>query len=407
MASPSVPEQSPDPPHPIYLDNLATTPVDPRVLDAVLPFFGNKFGNASSSTHGFGWAAADAVHTARSQVAALIGARPQEIVFTSGATEANNLALKGIVMRSGGGCHIVASAIEHASVLDCCESLRRSAGVEVTIVPVDGTGLVDPTDLDRAINDRTILVSVMAANNEVGTIQNLREIGEVVGRHGVPWLCDAAQAAGKIPLDVSAVEVDLMSLSAHKMYAPKGQGALFVRANRRPRLRLSPQLEGGGQENGLRAGTLNVPGVVGLGTASEICAREMTIESQRLAVLRDRLLHGLERTVRPMDVNGHPSHGLRGCLSVTLPGAPGADLMLALKDQIAVSSGSACKSHTGEPSHVLKAIGLDDTAASSTLRFGIGRFTTAEEVDAAAIKVGAEVRRLREQGAFQAGDGVA
>ena len=385
VANPSASRAATHPPAPrapIYLDNLATTPVDPRVLAAVLPFLQTRFGNASSTTHGFGWQAADAVAEARAQVARLIGSKDREIVFTSGATEANNLALKGVAeasQRQRG--RIITCATEHPSVLDCCKSLEMR-GFDIVVLPVDRYGTLDPGKLRAAVSDDTLLISVMAANNELGTIQPLAAIGEVARKSGVPWHCDAAQAVGRIPLDVDALGVDLLSVSAHKLYAPKGVGALYVRSNRRPRLRLAAQLEGGGQERGLRSGTINVPGAVGLGKGCEIARLEMTAEAARLGALRDALQRKLEAGGTAI-ANGHPRRRVPGCLNLRFPGVDSGKLMNALRDKVALSSGSACKSGNAGPSHVLAAIGLDDTAAAETVRFGLGRFSTGEEIESA------------------------
>ncbi len=385
VANPSAPSYTRHPPAPdapIYLDNLATTPVDPRVLEAVLPFLERHFGNASSTTHGFGWQAADAVTAARAEVARLIGAKEREIVFTSGATEANNLALKGVAEASGRpGGRIITCATEHPSVLDCCASLEKR-GFEIVVLPVDRYGMLDPAELRAALSEDTLLISVMAANNELGTIQSLVEIGEVAREFAVPWHCDGAQAVGKIPLDVDALGIDLLSISAHKLYAPKGEGALYVRSNRRPRLRLAAQLEGGGQERGMRSGTINVPGAVGLGKGSEIARLEMAAEAARLRTLREVLQRKLEAAGTAV-ANGHPERRLPGCLSLRFVDVDSGRLMNGLRDRVAFSSGSACKSGRAGPSHVLKAIGLDDTAAAETVRFGIGRFTTEEEIESA------------------------
>jgi cysteine desulfurase len=352
------------------------------VLEAVLPFLERHFGNASSTTHGFGWQAADAVTAARAEVARLIGAKEREIVFTSGATEANNLALKGVAEASGRpGGRIITCATEHPSVLDCCASLEKR-GFEIVVLPVDRYGMLDPAELRAALSEDTLLISVMAANNELGTIQSLVEIGEVAREFAVPWHCDGAQAVGKIPLDVDALGIDLLSISAHKLYAPKGEGALYVRSNRRPRLRLAAQLEGGGQERGMRSGTINVPGAVGLGKGSEIARLEMAAEAARLRTLREVLQRKLEAAGTAV-ANGHPERRLPGCLSLRFVDVDSGRLMNGLRDRVAFSSGSACKSGRAGPSHVLKAVGLDDTAAAETVRFGIGRFTTEGEIESA------------------------
>lgn len=352
------------------------------MLAAVLPFLETHFGNASSTTHGFGWQAADAVAAARAEVARLIGAKDRDIVFTSGATEANNLALKGIAEAGGRtGGRIITCATEHPSVLGCCKSLEKR-GIEIVVLPVDRCGTLDPGKLRAAVSQDTLLISVMAANNELGTIQPLAAIGEVARESGVPWHCDAAQAVGKIPLDVDALGIDLLSISAHKLYAPKGVGALYVRSNRRPRLRLAAQLEGGEQERGLRSGTINVPGIVGFGTGCEIARLEMAAEATRLRALRDALQGKLEAEGTAV-ANGHPEQRIPGCLNLRFADVDSGRLMNALRDQVALSSGSACKSGRAGPSHVLTAIGLGDTASAETVRLGIGRFTTDEEIEAA------------------------
>jgi cysteine desulfurase len=379
---------------PVYLDNLATTPVDRRVIDAMLPFFTEDFGNPASKTHVFGWKAAEAAEQARIRVATLIGARSaREIVFTSGATEANNLALKGVAeFYRGRGNHLITCATEHKSVLDCCRGLEQR-GCEVTYLPVDSQGRIDVGRLRDALTPRTVLISLMAANNEIGTIQPLTEIGAVAKEREILWHCDAVQAAGKFPLDVEALGVDLLSISAHKMYAAKGAGALYVRS-RRPRVRLQPQIEGGGQERGIRSGTLNVPGLVGLGTACQLCLEGMAEESERLSALRDRLYQGLVDRLDGVRLNGHPRERLPGCLNLSFAGVDGAALLTAFRD-IALSAGSACTSGEGSPSHVLRAIGLPDDLAYATLRFGLGRFNHEQEIDYVIGRVVAEVKRLR------------
>ncbi|MBI2504943.1 MAG: aminotransferase class V-fold PLP-dependent enzyme [Candidatus Latescibacteria bacterium] len=374
---------------PIYLDNLATTQVDPRVLEAMLPYFTRHFGNSASATHAFGWTAKEAVEQARAQVAALIGAVPQEILFTSGATEADNLALKGVAeFHRDRGTHLITCAVEHKAVLDCCRRLE-SRGFQVTLLPVDRWGQIDLEQLGAAITGKTTLISLMAANNEIGTIQPLREIGALARERGVLWHCDAAQAVGKIPLEVGALGVDLLSISGHKLYGPKGVGALYVR--RRPRVRLLAQLDGGGQERGLRAGTLNVPGIVGLGMACELARQELEVEALRLGALRQQLWEGIAGSLSGVELNGHPTARLPGNLHLSFAGVDGAQLLLALPD-LAVSSGSACTSGSAEPSHVLKAIGQQ---APASLRFGLGRFNTEAEIETAAVRVVAEVSRLR------------
>ena len=379
----------------IYLDYHATTPVDPRVLDAMLPFFGAKFGNAASATHSFGWEAEGAVEVARRRIADMAGAGPGEIVFTSGATESNNLALKGVVAASGvARPHIVTLATEHKAVLDAASTLER-AGCRVTILPPKPDGLVDLDRLAEAIGEDTVLVSVMYANNEIGVLQPVRQIGEICRRSNVLFHCDAVQAFGKIPVNVDACHIDLMSVSAHKMYGPKGVGALYVR-RRNPRVPLTAQMDGGGHEGGMRSGTLNVPGIVGFGEACVVAAREMADEYQRLRVLRDRLKQRLEEGLDGVHVNGTMEHRLAGNLNVSFERVDGDALLVALPD-LAVSTGSACDSHGGGGSHVLRAIGVPAELLQSATSFGLGRFTTEEEVEYAAARVVEAVRRLREQ----------
>ncbi|MFO0846060.1 MAG: IscS subfamily cysteine desulfurase [Gemmataceae bacterium] len=373
---------------PIYLDNNATTRVDPRVVAAMLPCFGEEYGNAASRHHAFGRAAEAAVEAAREQVAALIGAAPREVVFTSGATESDNLALKGVAaMHRPRGDHVVTCATEHHAVLDAARRLERD-GFRVTYLPVDRLGQVSPDQVEQAITDRTTLVSLMAANNEVGTLHPIGEIGQVCKRRGVLFHTDAAQAAGKVPLDVEAMGIDLMSLSAHKMYGPKGVGALYVR-RRSPAVRLEPMFDGGGHERGLRPGTLNVPGIVGFGLACELCGREMAAEADRLLALRERLRRGIMEGVEGVTLNGHPTERLPGNLNLSFAWVNGEALLMGLRD-VALSSGAACTSASVEPSYVLRALGVEDDLAHASLRFGLGRFTTAEEVEA----VAAEVRRV-------------
>jgi cysteine desulfurase len=378
---------------PLYLDYHATTPVDPRVLAEMLPYFCERFGNPHSKQHAWGWQARDAVEAARAQVAALVNARPSEIVFTSGASESNNLALRGgaAALRDRGN-HVVTAATEHKSVLDTCHKLR-DRGCELTIVGVRPDGLIDLDALERALTPQTILVSVMAANNEIGTLQPLAEIAAIAHRHGALFHTDAAQAAGKIPLDVRSMQIDLLSLTAHKFYGPKGCGALFVR-KQTPRLALEPQIAGGGQESGVRSGTLNVPGIVGLGKAAEICRFEMAEEGARLGVLRDRLLAGLRARVDGVTVNGTLAPRLPHNLHVSFADVEGESLLIALGD-LAVSTGSACASGSHAPSHVLQAIGAADDRAGASIRFGLGRTTTADDVDFAIDRVATVVAALR------------
>jgi cysteine desulfurase len=377
----------------IYLDNNATTRVDPRVVEAMLPYFTEHYGNAASLTHAFGRDTDEAVERARGQVAELIGAHPRDIVFTSGATESNNLALKGVaVMYRSQGDHLISAATEHKAVLDPLRRLGRE-GWNITILPVDAYGRVTVEQIAQAVTPRTVLVSVMAANNEIGTLQPIRAIGRWCKERGVLFHTDAAQAAGKIPLDVEDMGIDLLSLSAHKMYGPKGVGALYVR-RREPRVRLEPQIDGGGQERGLRSGTSNVPGIVGFGMACELCNSEMSVEAVRLTSLREQLRRGIQEQLRDVTLNGHPSDRLPNNLNLSFAGIKGEALLMALRD-VAVSSGSACTTASLEPSYVLTALGLDDELAHGSLRFGLGRFTTAEEVEDTIQEVTRAVLYLR------------
>ncbi|HTI36990.1 MAG TPA: cysteine desulfurase family protein [Vicinamibacterales bacterium] len=383
----------PPPRSPVYLDYHATTPVDPRVLDAMLPYFTERFGNPNSRQHAWGWEAEKAVDAARAQIAALINASASEIVFTGGATESNNLAIKGIVARlRDRGSRIVTAATEHKSVLDTCATLRGQ-GLDVRVVGVRRDGLIDLDALSDAVTTETILVSVMAANNEIGTLQPLAEIATIAHECGALLHTDAAQAAGKIPLDVRAMGIDLLSLTGHKIYGPKGCGALFV-AKRKPKLLPVAQLDGGGQESGVRSGTLNVPGIVGLGAAAEICRLEMPQESARLSSLRDRLLDRLRGTLDGIRVNGSMERRLPHNLHVSFERVEGERLLMALGD-LAVSTGSACSSGSQAPSHVLQAIDAVSDDAGASIRFGLGRSTTAADVDFAAERVIAVVSALR------------
>jgi cysteine desulfurase len=378
----------------IYFDHHATTPLDPRVLDAMMPYLTGKFGNAASRSHKFGWDADQAVEESRRQIARLIGARPQEIIFTGGATESNNLAIKGVADAcTAKGDHIVTSAIEHKAVLDVCRTLEQR-GARITRLPVGRDGLVDPATVEAAIGDRTVLVSIMYANNEVGTLQPVAEIGRICRRRGVLFHSDAAQAVGKVPVKVDADSIDLLSISAHKVYGPKGAGALYAR-QRDPRVRLTAQMDGGGHERGMRSGTLNVPGIVGLGEACSICGHEMREEDARLRRLRDRLRARLEADLEGVSVNGSIEHRLPHNLNMSFAGVESESLMMGMRG-LAVSSGSACTSAIMEPSYVLKAMGVADDAAHGSIRFGLGRFNTEEEVDCAAASVVEAVRKLRE-----------
>ncbi len=378
---------------PIYMDNHATTPVDPRVVEAMAPYFTENFGNPASRNHAFGWRAEEAVASARSQIADLIGAVSREIVFTSGATESNNLAIKGVAeMLAGRGKHIVTCATEHRAVLDTCRRLEKQ-GCRVSYLPVQPNGLVNPEAVRRALNDRTILISIMYANNEIGVIQPIAEIGQLARDRGVLFHVDAAQAVGKIPVDVERDQIDLMSFTAHKIYGPKGIGALYVR--RKPRLPLSSQMDGGGHERGMRSGTLNVPGIVGFGRACELCQAGMKEEATRLALLRDKLKDGVLNRIEDVSVNGGLERRLPHNLNVGFAHVDGESLLMGLND-IAVSSGSACTTDLPEPSHVLRALGVKNELAHSSIRFGLGRFNTEEEVDYAINRVAEVVSRLRE-----------
>ena len=379
---------------PIYLDNHATTPLDPRVLEAMLPYFTERFGNAASRNHSFGWEAEKAVDDARKKIADLIGASSKEIVFTSGATESNNLSIKGVAeMYAEKGNHIITPATEHKAVLDTCKHLEKS-GCRVTYLPVRGDGLVDLDMLREAITPQTILISVMYANNETGVIQPIAEIGKIAKERGVLFHSDAVQAVGKVPVNVVRDNIDLLSLSGHKIYGPKGVGALYVR-RRNPRVQLSSQMDGGGHERGMRSGTLNVPGIVGLGEACAICQREMPEEAARLGRLRDRLRAKLEAELDEVYINGTMEYRLPNNLNMSFAYVEGESLLMGIND-VAVSSGSACTSATLEPSYVLKALGVGDELAHTSIRFGLGRFNTEEEIDYVANRVTEVVRKLRE-----------
>ena len=380
---------------PIFLDNHSTTPMDPRVLEAMLPYFVEKFGNAASRNHAFGWEAEEAVETARKQIARLIKADPKEIVFTSGATESDNLALKGVLeMYKEKGNHIITSATEHRAVLDTTKSLEAKGLTTVTYLPVDKQGMVNPQDVRNAITDKTILISVMLANNEIGTVNPVQEIGKIAKEKGVLFHCDATQGVGKIPVDVQAMGIDLMSFSAHKIYGPKGVGALYVR-KKNPRVRIAAQIDGGGHERGMRSGTLPVPLIVGFGKACEICEQEMAAESARLSKMRDRLQAGIMAVLEESYLNGHPTNRLPGNLNISFAYVEGESLLMGMKE-IALSSGSACTSATLEPSYVLRALGVGTELAHSSIRFGLGRFNTEEEIDYTIKKVIEIVTKLRE-----------
>ena len=380
--------------NPLYFDGHATTPCDARVVAAMLPYFTDRFGNASSAQHPFGWAAREAVEHARGQVASLVGARPRDVVFTSGATESNNLAIAGAVraLRTRGR-HVVTIATEHTAVLDVCAALEADGAIEVTRLGVDAGGLVDPAAVDAALRADTVLVSVMAANNEIGVLQPIAAIGALVRARGVAFHVDAAQAAGKVALDVEAIAADLLSISAHKFYGPKGVGALYVR-RRGPVADLPPLHHGGGHERGLRSGTLNVPGIVGCGAAAEIAQASMADDAATLGTLRDRLLEGLQARVDGLHLNGARAPRLTHNLNVRIERVSGRELLMGLSD-LSLSSGAACCTASAEPSHVLKAIGLSDEAARASLRFGLIRGTTAGDVDAAIDAVAGVVAALR------------
>jgi cysteine desulfurase len=379
---------------PIYMDNNSTTRTDPRVVDAMLPYFTEKFGNAASRSHPFGWEAEAAVEEAREQIAGLIGASAKEIIFTSGATESNNLAIKGVAaMYKKKGNHVITQATEHKAVLDTCKRLERD-GCQVTYLPVDKTGQVSAEQVRAAITDKTVLVSIMAANNEIGTVQPVKAIGRLCKEKGILFHTDAVQAVGKIPIDVEEMGIDLLSLTAHKLYGPKGVGALYVR-KRDPRVRLEPQMDGGGHERGMRSGTLAVPMIVGLGAACDIARREMPAETERTYRLRERLRQGIMDQLPETYLNGHPTDRLPGNANISFAYVEGEGLMMGIKD-VAVSSGSACTSASLEPSYVLRALGVGDELAHSSIRFGIGRFNTEAEVDFVVELVTREVSRLRE-----------
>ena len=379
---------------PIYMDNHSTTQCDPRVVDAMLPYFTEKFGNSASRNHSFGWEGEEGVAYARKQIAKLINADAKEIVFTSGATESDNLALKGVVeMYKEKGDHIITSSTEHRAILDAAKSLEKR-DMNVTYLPVDKFGMVNPEDVRGAITDKTILISVMLANNEIGTINPIKEIGKIAKEKGVLFHCDATQGVGKIPVDVQDLGIDLMSFTSHKIYGPKGVGALYVR-RKAPRVRLVPMIDGGGHERGMRSGTLPVPSIVGFGKAVELCAQEMAEESIRTKALRDRLNEGITGALEEVYLNGHPTERLPGNLNISFAYVEGEALLMGVKE-IALSSGSACTSATLEPSYVLRALGVGSDLAHSSIRFGVGRFTTAEEVEYTIDRMIKAVNHLRE-----------
>jgi cysteine desulfurase len=378
---------------PVYLDNNATTPMDPRVLDAMIPYFTQKFGNAASRNHAFGWVAEEAIDYAREAVAKLIGANEKEIIFTSGATESDNLAIKGVFeMYKEKGNHIITCITEHKAVLDTCKHLEK-LGAEVTYLPVNSDGLIDLDLLEKSMTERTILVSIMYGNNEIGIIQPIKQISDIAHKHGALFFTDAVQAVGKIPVDVIADGIDIMAFTAHKMYGPKGVGALYVR-RKNPRVKVTAQMDGGGHERGMRSGTMNVPGIVGFGKACELSRLEMADDAKRLSALRDKLESGLT-VLEESYVNGNREHRLPHVANISFKYVEGEGLMMAMKD-LAVSSGSACTSASLEPSYVLKGLGLSDDLAHSSIRFGLGRFTTEEEVDFAIEQTKTAVNHLRD-----------
>ena len=379
---------------PIYLDHNATTPCDPRVVEAMIPYFTNNFGNAASRNHSFGWKAEEAVDYAREQVAKLIGADPKEIIFTSGATEGDNLAIKGVYeMYASKGNHIITCNIEHKAVLDTCKHIEKEGG-EVTYLKVKDNGLIDLAELEAAIKPSTILIAIMYANNEIGTVMPMKEISAIARKHGVLVFSDATQAVGKIPVDVNKDGIDLLAFTAHKMYGPKGVGALYVR-RKNPRVKVTAQIDGGGHERGMRSGTLNVPGIVGFGKACEICLNEMEEETKRVSKLRDKLQTELLK-VEESYLNGDKEHKLPHVTNISFKYVEGEGLMMGFNKNIALSSGSACTSASLEPSYVLKALGLGDDLAHSSLRFGLGRFTTEEQIDYTIEQVTNTVNKLRE-----------
>ncbi len=379
---------------PIYLDNNATTPMDPRVLEAMIPYFTEHFGNAASRNHPFGWEAEEAVDYAREQVAKLVGADPKEIIFTSGATEGDNLGIKGVFeMYASKGNHIITCTTEHKAVLDTCKHIERLGG-EVTYLEVKADGLVDLKELEAAIKPTTILISIMYANNEIGVIQPIKEISTIAKKHGVLFFSDAVQAVGKIPVDVNKDGIDIMAFTAHKMYGPKGIGALYVR-RKNPRVKVTAQMDGGGHERGMRSGTLNVPGIVGFGKACELARLEMADDAARLSKLRDKLESALVK-LEETYVNGTPEHRLPHVANISFKYVEGEGLLMGFNKHIALSSGSACTSASLEPSYVLKALGLGDDLAHSSLRFGLGRFTTEEQIDYTIKAVSETVLKLRE-----------
>ncbi len=378
---------------PIYLDNNSTTPLDPEVLDSMMPYLTKRFGNAASKSHKYGWETEEAVELSRKKIAQLINAEPKEIIFTSGATESNNLALKGVVERyASKGNHIITSPTEHKAILDPCAYLEK-LGIEVTYLKVDEYGAIDTEDLKKAIKDKTVLVSLMFANNEIGTLNHVKEIGEICREHGVLFHTDGTQAVGKIPVDVDEMKIDLMSFSAHKIYGPKGIGALYIRS-RKPRVSLIEQINGGGHEKGMRSGTLNVPGIVGFGKACEICSSVMEEESEKIMSLKDKMMSAFLKNIDYCYLNGHPDKRIPNNLNLSFRFIDSEALMMEMKE-LAISSGSACTSATLETSYVIKAIGKSEEFARSSIRFGVGRFNISEEIDFAIDRVIDAVKKLR------------
>ncbi len=380
----------------IYMDNQATTPMDERVLNVMLPYFRDQFGNAASRSHPYGWVAEEAVENAREQIGKLIGAKGKEIIFTSGATESDNLAVKGVVeFYKDKGNHVITCVTEHKAILDTCKALERAGKATVTYLPVDKYGQVDVDAVKNAITDKTVLISIMYANNEIGTIHPIREIGKLAKEKGILFHSDATQGVGKVPVNVDQDGIDLLSMTAHKMYGPKGCGALYVRS-KGPRVRLTPEIDGGGHERGMRSGTLNVPGIVGFGKACELCGQELEAEAGKLVALRTRLHEGLTSQLEEVYLNGHPTQRIPGNLNLSFSYVEGESFLMGVNKDIALSSGSACTSATLEPSYVLKALGVGDDLAHTSIRFGLGRFNTEEDVDFVVKRVVEVVQRLRD-----------